>query len=158
MVRLADLHPEEAQHMRNMGGRFASLELGADPFTPAPALRDAVIALITSAALHRRGDRPFRFGDQGYRLIPHDVDPADLVQTHVSVNFDRTHYQRDHNVVLPLDRLREFHARGEIGGISPWHYSVLGANPNPSHLRAAAADIAERLQADGVSVALLTPV
>lgn len=158
MVRLNDLHPEEAHHMRNMGQRFGQMPLGETPFATPPPLAEAKIALITSAGLHRRDDRPFRFGDQGYRVIPSDVDPNDLVQTQVSVNFDRTHYQRDVNVVLPLDRLRELAEAGEIGGVSEWHYSVLGSNPNPFLLKDAAADLAQRLRDSGVDCAMLTPV
>ena len=121
MVRLSELHPEEAQHML---GRAALLQRSGFDFdatpwiTPKP-LRESKIALISTAALHRRDDPAFRFGDTGYRLIPDDVDPADLVQSHISVNFDRTHYQRDLNVVLPIDRLHELADAGEIGGVSP---------------------------------------
>ena len=158
MVRLSELHPEEAHHMRNMGERFAQMPLDDTPFVTPPPLAEATIALITSAGLHRRDDRPFRFGDQGYRVIPNDVDPADLVQTQVSVNFDRTHYQRDVNVVLPLDRMRELAQAGEIGAVSEWHYSVLGSNPNPYLLKDAAADLAQRMHDFGVDCAMLTPV
>ncbi len=158
MVRLSELHPEEAHHMRNMGKRFAQMPLDGTPFVTPPPLAEATIALITSAGLHRRDDRPFRFGDQGYRVIPNDVNPADLVQTQVSVNFDRTHYQRDVNVVLPLDRMRELAQAGEIGAVSEWHYSVLGSNPNPYLLKDAAADLAQRMRGSGVDCAMLTPV
>ncbi len=144
--------------MRGMGQRFARMPLDGSPFVSPPPLAEAKIALITSAGLHRRDDRPFRFGEQGYRIIPSDVDPADLIQTQVSVNFDRTHYQRDVNVVLPLDRLRDLAEAGEIGGVSEWHFSVLGSNPSPILLEASAADIAQRLHDSGVHCALLTPV
>ena len=158
MVRLSDLHSEEAQHLRNIGERFAQMEIGPTPWVTPPPLAESKIALVTSAGLHRRDDRPFRFGDVGYRVIPNDVDPADLVQTHVSVNFDRTHYQRDINVVLPLDRMRELVEAGEVGAVSEWHYSVLGASPDPSHLKAAAKDMAQRMHDSGVDCAMLTPV
>ena len=158
MVRLDDLHEEEAHHMRNMAGRFAQLELPPDAWVTSPPLRDATVALVTSAGLHRRGDPPFRWGDYAYRLIPRDVDPAELVQAHVSVNFDRTHYQRDVNVVLPLDRIRELADAGEIGGVSEWHFSVMGANPTPTRLAPAAADMAQRMHDLGVDAAMLAPV
>ena len=158
MVRLSDLHPEEAHHMRNMAERFRRLENLPDAWLTPPPLREATVALVTSAGLHRRDDPPFRWGDYAYRLIPRDVDPAELVQSHVSVNFDRTHFQRDVNVVLPLDRIRELADAGEIGAVSEWHFSVMGANPTPSHLAPAAADMAQRMRDVGVDVAVLTPV
>ena len=158
MVRLADLHPEEAAGMRNAIGRFELPDFGAAPWLTPPPLAESKLALLTTAALHRRDDRPFRFGDHGYRLIPDDIDPADLVQAHVSVNFDRTHYQRDHNVVLPLDRLHELAEAGEIGAISETHFSVQGATPNPINFEPAVADIAQRMHDLDVTSALLVPV
>ena len=41
--------------------------------------------------------------------------------------FDRTGFQEDHNVVLPIDRLNELAAAGEIGAIASIHYSFMGA-------------------------------
>ena len=158
MVRLDDLHPEEAEGMRRAVARFRFPELGSTPWVTPPPLAESTIALVTSAGLHRRGDRPFRFGDGGYRLIPDDVDFAELVQTQVSVNFDRTHYQQDVNVVLPRDRLHELAAAGEVGGVSPWHYSVLGSSPDPLNLEAAAGDMAQRMRDSGVHCAVLSPV
>ena len=158
MVRLADLHPEEAQGMRNAIARFAQFDLEPAPWLTPPPLADSKVALVTTAALHRRDDRPFRFGDHGYRLIPDGIDPGDLVQAHVSVNFDRTHYQRDHNVVLPIDRLHELAEQGEVGAVSEWHYSVQGASPNPAAFMQSGADIARRMLDSGVNSALLVPV
>ncbi|MDE2986880.1 MAG: glycine/sarcosine/betaine reductase selenoprotein B family protein [Chloroflexota bacterium] len=158
MVRLDDLHPEEAAGMRAAASRFGYIDQEATPWISPPPLSESTICLVTSAALHRREDVPFRFGDSGYRLIPDDVDPNDLVQSQVSVNFDRTHYQRDMNVVLPIDRLHELHDAGEIGSVSPLHFSVQGASPDASTFEAAAADMANRMKELGVDAALLVPV
>ncbi len=158
MVRLNDLHPEEAAGMRSAMERYRFPDFSTTPWVTPPPLAESTIALITSAGLHRRDDRPFRFGDAGYRLIADDVDFAELVQTQVSVNFDRTHYQQDVNVVLPRDRLHELVEAGEVGGVSPWHYSVLGSTPNPLNLEAAAGDMAQRMHDTGVHGAVLAPV
>ena len=159
MVRLSDLHPEEAEHMlqRAKQLRQRQFDHAATPWiTPRP-LTESRIALITTAALHRRSDPPFRFADTGYRIIPDDIDPADLVQSHISVNFDRTHYQRDLNVVLPIDRMHELAEAGEIGGVSPTHFSILGAT-EAFLLEPSAAEMAERMHALNVDAALLVPV
>ena len=159
MVRLSDLHPEEAEHMLQRAEqlRRRQFDFEATPWIVPPPLSESKIALITTAALHRRDDPPFRFADTGYRLIPDDIDPADLVQSHISVNFDRTHYQRDLNVVLPLDRMRELADAGEIGGVSPTHFSILGAT-EAFLLEPSAAEMAERMHDEGVNTALLIPV
>ena len=159
MVRLSDLHPEEAEHMLQRAEQLRRRQFDHDAtpwITPRP-LTESKIALITTAALHRRDDPPFRFADSGYRIIPDDIDRNDLVQAHISVNFDRTHYQRDLNVVLPLDRMHELADAGEIGGVSPMHFSILGAT-EAFLLEPSAAEMAQRMRDLGVDTALLIPV
>ena len=53
------------------------------------------VAIVTTAGLHRRVDRPFN-GAAGmdYRVIPGDVRAGDLVMSHLSVKFDRSGFQR----------------------------------------------------------------
>ncbi len=159
MVRLSDLHPEEAEHMLQRAEQLRRRQFDHDAtpwITPRP-LTESKIALITTAALHRRDDPPFRFADSGYRIIPDDINRNDLVQSHISVNFDRTHYQRDLNVVLPLDRMHELADAGEIGGVSPMHFSILGAT-EAFLLEPSAAEMAQRMRDLGVDTALLIPV
>jgi len=105
----------------------------------------------------RRGDRPFGPGSGDYRVIPGDTAGGDLVMTHVSVNYDRTGFQQDLNVVLPLDRLNEMAADGAIGSVAAFHYSVMGAT-DPEAMRADAADIVGLLKADNVDAVVFAPV
>ena len=49
-------------------------------------------------------------------------------------------------------------ADGEIGGVSRWHYSFMGAQPNHEALAKAGEEVGRLLAADGVDVALLLPV
>src|SRR5688572_24295230 len=73
------------------------------PFArPARPLTGCRLAIVTTAGLHRRGDRPFGPGDQGYRVIPSDTPTADIVQSHTSLGFDRTPIMRDLNVSFPI--------------------------------------------------------
>ena len=44
------------------------------------------------------------FGALDYRLIAGDEDPASLVMSHVSTNFDRSALQQDLNVFLQTVR------------------------------------------------------
>ncbi len=159
MVRLSDLHPEEAERMLQRAEqlRRRNFDYEATPWLTPKPLSESRIALITTAALHRRDDPAFRFHDSGYRTISDDIDPNDLVQSHMSVNFDRTHYQRDINVVLPIERMHELADAGEIGGVSPTHYSIVGAT-DAFLLEPSAAEMAQRMRDEGVEAALLVPV
>lgn len=129
------------------------------PFTPlAKPLSECWIAVVTTAGLHLRGDRPFSGGDPSYRAIPSDSRHGDIVQSHSSISFDRVPWLRDMNVTLPFDRLRELVARGELGGLGPTCYSFMGAQRDWSRIENdSAPDVARRLRDEGVDVVLLTP-
>jgi len=156
MVRLSDLHESEAQHLQARADAMSEIPPGAW-ITPGP-LVDSTVAIISTAGLHRRDDAPFAPGAADYRLIPGDVDFGDLVLSHISSNFDRSAFAEDPNISFPIDRLREMAAEGEIGGVSRWHYSFMGAQPDHKALEATGREVGRLLAADGVDVALLIPV
>ena len=153
MVRLSDLPPHVAQGLLNL----PLPEYGAPPWVQPPRLTEARVALVTTAGLHRRSDAKFVGGAADYRILPDDIDPADIMMSHVSVNFDRSGFQQDVNVVFPLELLRELAARGEIGSVARWHYSFMGAT-DPTRLEESATQLARLLQDDKVDAALLVPV
>jgi len=116
------------------------------------------VALVTSAGIHCRDDRPFGREDPTYRVIPSEVEAGGLLQSHSSLAFDKTGFIRDINVVFPLDRLAELVAAGRIGRVGPRHYSLMGALPDVSRVRDETAPaLAARLVEDGVDAVLLTP-
>ncbi len=129
------------------------------PFVPPRGpLNTLRLALVTTAGLHLRGDRPFTVDDPTFRVIPGTARPGDLVLSHTSIGFDRSEQTRDLNVVLPLDRIRELVERGELGGVAPNHYSVLGAQSDSTRVAEHSGDeVARRLREDGADVVLLTP-
>jgi D-proline reductase (dithiol) PrdB len=104
-----------------------------------------------------RGGRAFRGREADYRAIPATTRPADLLCSHISINFDRTGFQEDWNVVFPLDRLNELAAEGRIGSVGATHYSFMGA-ADPLEMEAAAREVADRLREDGVDAVILPPV
>ena len=156
MVRLTDLHEVEAENMRVLAAEMRPVDGG--PWITPKTLSESKVAIISTAGLHRRSDEPFKVGAVDYRLIPADVDFGDLVVSHVSTNFDRSAYQQDPNIWFPLERLREMADDGEIGGVSNWHYSFMGAQPIHGSLSLAGEEVGRLLAADGVDVALLVPV
>jgi D-proline reductase (dithiol) PrdB len=128
------------------------------PWVAGPPLAHRRVALVTTAGLHRRGEQAFRLSDASYRVIPGDVTAGDLVMTHSSVNFDRSGFQQDVNVVFPVDRFRELEQRGEIGSLASFHYGFMGASLHPRELEAPAREVAPLLKRDGVDTVFLTPV
>ncbi|MEJ0017609.1 MAG: glycine/sarcosine/betaine reductase selenoprotein B family protein [Acetobacteraceae bacterium] len=129
----------------------------ATPFVAGPPLAERRVAIISSAALIRRGDMPFSFGSPEVRFVPADTPPDELLISHVSINFDRSGFQRDANTVFPLWRLRELADEGFIGAVAPTHYTVMGST-DPSAMVESADQISGQLQQERIDAVLLSPV
>jgi D-proline reductase (dithiol) PrdB len=86
------------------------------------------VCLITTAGLHLVGDTPFnmtdRSGDPTFRIVPATARQQELTITHDY--YDHRDADRDFNIVLPLDRVRELVKTGYLGGLSSKHYSFMG--------------------------------
>ncbi|WP_419925718.1 glycine/sarcosine/betaine reductase selenoprotein B family protein [Candidatus Poriferisocius sp.] len=146
------------QAMRDIMANLPVPEFETTPWAAPPPLAEATVAVVTSAALHRSDQELFSPSDAGYRML--DRGDRELILGHWSSNFDRSAFLVDHNVVYPIDRLEELAANGAIGAVAPRHVAFAGNQPDTvAEIRldtgpAAAAE----LQADGVDVAILTPV
>ncbi|MFO1086813.1 MAG: glycine/sarcosine/betaine reductase selenoprotein B family protein [Reyranellaceae bacterium] len=151
--RLSDLPEVEAVHLR----RIECPTYDDTPALPGKPLEERRVVIISTAGLHKRGDRPFRPGDGSYRIISGETPGNELVMSHISVNFDRTGFQQDINVAFPIDRLRELVVEGRVGSMAAVHYSFMGAFP-PAAAESHAQHLAGLLKADQVDAALLVPV
>ena len=67
---------------------------GREPFVAPKPLSERRISIISTAALNMRGDAIYQRDATDFRVIPGDVDPADVVMSHVSVNFDRLGFNK----------------------------------------------------------------
>jgi D-proline reductase (dithiol) PrdB len=153
MTRLSDLPSAQAT-------RLAELEcpdFATRPWVAGPPLSQRRVAIVSSAGLVVRGEDPFRGRNPDYRAVPSTTKPQDLLISHISINFDRTGFQEDWNVVFPLDRLNELAAEGTIGSVAATHYSFMGAT-DPVQMQPYARELAGRLKADAVDAVILSPV
>lgn len=154
MVRLSDLPDYEAAHLLAKNG---------EPFTPPAWVADTrppsarKFVLITTAGIHPAGEAPFASNDASYRVLPGAPDVS-FAMSHASVNFDRTGFAQDVNLVFPIERFRELAAQGEIGGLADNHYSFMGAGLTAPQYEASVRALAPVLRRDGVDAAFLTPV
>ena len=113
------------------------------------------VSIVSSAAISRRGDKPFSWLANNHRVI--EKDNLDLVMTHVAVEYDRTAWQQDINTILPIDRLEEMAKNGEIGSVSNEHFSFIGSS-DPIKMERSAKEVAERMKDDAVDTVFLVPV
>jgi D-proline reductase (dithiol) PrdB len=132
-------------------------DFDTEPFVSGPPLARRRVAIVSSAALIRRGDQPFPYGSAECRFLPASMPPGDILISHVSINFDRAGFQRDVNVVYPIDRLRELAADGVIGGIAETHFTVMGST-DPAGMMDSADQIAGQLRKERIDTVLLCPV
>ena len=153
MARLEDF-PEP------MHSRLAQLPcptFEATPWTEGAPLAQSRVAIVSTAGLQRRGDRPFEMGSDDFRVIPGDTPARDLVMSHISTNFDRSGFQQDINVALPADRLAELAREGVVGSVADYHYSFMGAT-DPMRMRREVDRMLELLKSDAVDTVLLVPI
>mgnify|MGYP001161674804 FL=1 len=122
--------------------------------TPVPASQRRV-SIVSTAAVSRRGDKPFSWLAKDHRTF-HKND-RDLVMTHVAVEFDRSAWQQDLNVIIPLDRLEEMAQDGEIGSVADEHYSFMGA-ADPVTMEKSARAVADQMKQEGVNTVFLIPI
>jgi D-proline reductase (dithiol) PrdB len=155
MARLDDMPAWEREHHLEKIRELP--DFGATPWVEGAPLGSRRVAIITTAGLQVRGDIPFKAGSADYRVLPADTADADIVMSHVSVNYDRTGFQEDVNVVLPIARLRGLTHEGLIGSVAQYHYSFMGAAPIRA-LEPKAAELAALLKKDRVDAVLLSPV
>ena len=153
MTRLDTYSESERAHLL----RLPCPEFELTSFVQPVALDKLKIAVISTAGLHLKDDRPFGLGESDYRLIPSASPASDLVMSHISTNFDRTGFQMDFNMVFPLDRLTELAHEGFIGSVASYHYSFMGAT-EPQQMEQTARNLAGIMKKDGVNSVLLVPV
>ncbi len=160
MATLSDLSFKYQFFMKTYRYRQFDWQPGAVLNKP---LSQSRIAVVTSAAFYLPDQPPFdasiRGGDYSFREIPLETDLETLQIGHKSDAFDHSGIERDKNLALPLDRLRELKAERLLGDVAPRHYSLMGSISAPARLVSMTApEIARRLAETRVDGVLLTPV
>lgn len=153
MARLEDI-PEPT---RSAVASLPCPVFDSKPFRSGPPLAQRRVALVSSAALIRRGDQSFPVGSGEFRPLATWQDGAELLMSHVSINFDRSGFQRDLNTVYPIDRLQELASDGLIGSVASTHFTVMGST-DPALMIDAADQMAAALLSDEVDAVVLLPV
>lgn len=157
MVRLADLPEWEREHLLEKAKEAP--HFASRPWVTGGVLSRRRVAIVTTSGMHRRTDRPFSLiPGTDYRVIPGETSADELVMSHVSVNFDRTGFREDVNVVFPIDRLKELARDGVIDSVADFHYSFMGAAWPPTRFEPKAHELAALLEKDQVDAVLLCPV
>ena len=70
--------------------------------------------------------------------------------------YDPVYANQDPNRVLPLDIVREMEKEGVIGSLHNYFYTTVGNGTAVANAKKYAAEIAQKLVADGVDAVILT--
>jgi D-proline reductase (dithiol) PrdB len=140
---------------------YPFIENATAPFT---SLRRSMpmlnLALISSAGAYLDGTEAFDTtiagGDLSIREIPTDIQASDL--QFAARGYDSAAVQKDMNVQLPLDRLREMEANRVIGKLNPVFWSFCGFIPDAAaFVEHSVTKLIARLHFYDVQAALLIP-
>jgi D-proline reductase (dithiol) PrdB len=128
-------------------------------------LEESSVALISSAGLALKADRPFDqdgerrnpwWGDPSYRIIPRTATAEEVQLYHLHIHPRLV--EQDLNTILPLQRLQEMEDHGEIGQSAAHHYSIMGYILQPRVLlRESTPAMIRHMKHDGVNAAVLIP-
>jgi D-proline reductase (dithiol) PrdB len=97
-------------------------------------------------------------GDPSWRRLTADARSESIEANHLHI--DTGYIERDLNVALPVDRLRELVAAGEVGAVAASHYSIMGyqGSDTSALVSQSAPEIAAAMKSEEVDLALLAPV
>ena len=143
---------------------FPCMEFEDTPWVPlSKGLSQSKVALVSTAGLHLRNDKPFvrddHGGDPSFRVIPSNANGADILQSHISIGFDHTAFYKDINIAFPIDRARELVERGVIGSVSENYYSFMGGLRDPRRIiEDSGPRVAQCLNEEGVDLVFLVPI
>lgn len=120
------------------------------------------MALITTGGVHLKSQIPFNMadpsGDPTFREIPADIKPSGLIITHDY--YDHKDADKDINIVLPIERIKDLEKTGDIGSVNGRHFSFMGHITAPhieTLIKETAPKVAKKLKSDNVDIAILTP-
>ncbi len=148
--------------VRERDAQFRLVRRAAIPWSaPSRPLSESRIALLSTGALHLRGDRLFRAledpaGDTSFRVVPHAATNAEL---DLEVPYLDTKYTTsDPEVALPRRALDALVVERRVGAAAPQHFSFCGGvlRPFPG-LRESARGVVEHLRREHVDALVLIP-
>ena len=139
---------------------------GSIPWTPLKKpVNQITFSLMTAAGISMKFDPPFdiegekkkpTWGDPSGREIPKTATEQDIDVNHLHINTD--YIKQDLNVILPLERFKEFENEGIIGSLAPTNYSYYGFQFDPKVLlEETMPKVVEKMLSEGVDAVLLTP-
>ena len=173
LIELATRLQAEGYQSRPLNERYRYTE---GPFTQSGRpVAESRVALLTSSGHYATGDDPAPLGIESMTQQQAEEKIGDFLREAPTLSeipvssladvievrhggYDVRGSITDHNVSLPLGRLRELEQEGIIGSLHETAYSFVGACAQTRLINHTAPEWADRLKSTGSDVVLLIPV
>ena len=173
LIELATRLQAEGYQSRPLNERYRYDE---GPFTRSESpVAESRVALLTSSGHFATGDDPAPLGVESMTQLQAEEKIGDFLREAPTLSeipvssaadaievrhggYDIRGSLADHNVSLPLDRLRELESDGVVGSLHETAYSFVGACAQTRLIKHTAPEWVDRLKSTGSDVVLLVPV
>ena len=148
--------PERAAQYERSAAEYAFVQAEPTPWTPLRReLRRCKAAIVTTAGVRLKTQHSFGRNSPDFREIS-AYSPAEELAFDFT-NFDPAEAEKDLNVLVPVDRLKDLVDREALGGLNETFFSFFGPCTDLPALRASAARAGEKLRQYGCDVAFVVP-
>ncbi len=156
MTQFAFYPAERAAAYEKWSAEYSFEQPEPTPWTPLRReLRRSKVALVTTAGLRLKTQHSYARGSAEFREISSYVSAEDLAFDFT--NYDPSEAEKDLNVIVPVDRLKDLVDRGQLGGLNETYLSFFGACTDLAGLRVSAAAAGEKLRRYGVEAVFVVP-
>ncbi|HXX93399.1 MAG TPA: glycine/sarcosine/betaine reductase selenoprotein B family protein, partial [Planctomycetota bacterium] len=148
--------PDRAAQYERAAAEYSFVQPEATPWTPLRReLRRCKAAIVTTSGVRLKTQHMFTKNSPEFREIS-VYSPAEGMAFDFT-NYDPAEAERDLNVLVPVDRLKDLVDRGLLGGLNETFLSFFGPCTDLGALRASARASGEKLRGYGCDVAFVIP-
>ena len=147
---------DRAAQYERAAAEYAFVQPEPTPWAPLRReLRRCKAAIVTTAGVRLKAQHMFGRNSPDFREISVYSKPEELAFDFT--NYDPAEAEKDLNVLVPVDRLKDLVDRDTLGGLNETFFSFFGPCTDLPALRASAGRAAEKLRGYGCDAAFVVP-
>jgi D-proline reductase (dithiol) PrdB len=148
--------PDRASQYERAAAEYSFVQPEPTPWTPLRReLRRCKAVIVTTAGVRLKAQHSFAKNSPDFREIS-VYSPTEEMAFDFT-NYDPAEAEKDLNVLVPVDRLKDLVDRESLGGLNETFLSFFGPCTDLPALRASAARAGEKLRGYGCDVAFVVP-
>ena len=148
--------PDRAARYEQAAAEYAFAQTEPTPWTPLRReLRHCKAAIVSTAGVRLKTQHSFGRNSPDFREISVYSPPDEMAFDFT--NYDPAEAEKDLNVLVPVDRLKDLVDRGALAGLNETFLSFFGPCSDLAGLRSSAARAGEKLRGYGCDVVFVVP-